>query len=79
MFVLGEFPWQIRVGDTTTGSDYVAPPLMLSAEVDADKEVTWSLGRYVGGDEIWTQPVVAGQAADDRSASLRISRHRFTA
>jgi len=52
-FVLGEFPWQIRVGDTTTGSDYVAPPLMLSAEVDADKEVTWSLGRYVRGAEIW--------------------------
>jgi ribosomal protein S27E len=54
VYVLGEFPWQIRVGDTTTGSDYVAPPLMLSAEVDADKEVTWSLGRYVTGNQIWT-------------------------
>ena len=53
VFVLGEFPWQIRVGDTTTGSDYVAPPFILSAEVDADKEVTWSLGRYVSGAEIW--------------------------
>jgi hypothetical protein len=52
-FVLGEFPWQVRVGDTTTGTDYVAPPFMLSAEVDADKEVTWSLGRYVDGREIW--------------------------
>jgi hypothetical protein len=52
-FVLGEFPWQIRVGDTTEGNDYVAPPFMLSAEVDADKEVTWSLGRYVSGAEIW--------------------------
>jgi len=52
-FVLGEFPWQIRVGDTTTGTDYVAPPFMLSAEVDADKEVTWSLGRYINGREIW--------------------------
>ena len=60
-FVLGEFPWQIRVGDTTTGSDYVAPPLMLSAEVDADKEVTWSLGRYVGGDEIWTSLSLPGR------------------
>jgi ribosomal protein S27E len=53
VFVLGEFPWQIRVGDTTTGFDFVAPPLMLSAEVDSDKEVTWSLGRYMSGDEIW--------------------------
>ena len=61
MFVLGEFPWQIRVGDTTTGSDYVAPPLMLSAEVDADKEVTWSLGRYVRGDEIWTSLSLPGK------------------
>ena len=59
--VLGEFPWQIRVGDTTTGSDYVAPPQMLSAEVDADKEVTWSLGRYVGGDEIWKSLSLPGK------------------
>jgi len=59
-FVLGEFPWQIRVGDTTTGSDYVAPPFMLSAEVDADKEVTWSLGRYVSGTEIWTSLALPG-------------------
>jgi len=60
-FVLGEFPWQIRVGDTTTGSDYVAPPFMLSAEVDAEKEVTWSLGRYVGGDEIWRSLSLPGK------------------
>jgi ribosomal protein S27E len=59
-FVLGEFPWQVRVGDTTTGSDYVAPPFMLSAEVDADKEVTWSLGRYVRGDEIWRSLSLSG-------------------
>jgi ribosomal protein S27E len=61
IFVLGEFSWQIRVGDTTTGSDYVAPPLMLSAEVDADKEVTWSLGRYVSGDEIWKSLSLPGK------------------
>jgi ribosomal protein S27E len=61
IFVLGEFPWQIRVGDTTTGSDYIAPPRMLSAEVDADKEVTWSLGRYVSGDEIWASLSLPGK------------------
>jgi ribosomal protein S27E len=60
-FVLGEFPWQIRVGDTTTGSDYVAPPMMLSAEQDSDKEVTWSLGRYVRGEEIWTSLALPGK------------------
>jgi hypothetical protein len=61
IFVLGEFPWQIRVGDTTTGIDYVAPPLMLSAEVDADKEVTWSLGQYVSGSQIWTSLALPGR------------------
>jgi hypothetical protein len=53
VFVLGEFPWQVRVGDTTTATDYVAPPLMLSAETNADKEVTWSRGEYVSGAAIW--------------------------
>ena len=31
-FVLGEFPWRVRVGDVVDVSDYVAPPLMLSSE-----------------------------------------------
>jgi hypothetical protein len=34
--------------------DYVAPPLLLSAETTgAGNEVTWSLGRYITGAEIW--------------------------
>jgi len=74
VFVLGEFPWQIRVGDTVTGSDYVAPPLMLSAEVDADKEVTWSLSQYLSGRQIWkslappgTPPAAVGIFANQPS------------
>lgn len=51
-FVLGEFPWQVRAGDVVHTSDYVAPPLMLSAEYTAD-EVTWSRGEYTSGREIW--------------------------
>jgi Domain of unknown function (DUF4178) len=54
IFVLGEFPWQIRVGDKATVVDYVAPPRMLSAEVTTDKEVTWSLGDYTNGKDIWS-------------------------
>jgi hypothetical protein len=80
-FVLGEFPWQIRVGDTTTGSDYVAPPFILSAEVDADKEVTWSLGRYVSGGEIWkslslpgTPPEPVGVFANQPSPFQGVTR-----
>jgi hypothetical protein len=53
VFVLGEFPWQVRVGDQVTAVDYVDPPHILSAEVTADKEVTWSLGEYAKGADIW--------------------------
>jgi ribosomal protein S27E len=53
VFVLGEFPWQIRVGDKANTADYVAPPKMLSAEINADKEVTWSLGHYLSGADVW--------------------------
>lgn len=51
-FVLGEFPWEVRGGDTVTVSDFVAPPYMLSSEETAD-ETTWTLSEYVPGTEIW--------------------------
>jgi Domain of unknown function (DUF4178) len=60
-FVLGEFPWQVRAGEKATAADYVSPPLMLSAEVNADKEVTWSLSEYISGAEIWTAFALPGQ------------------
>ena len=50
--VRGEFPWEVRVGDKATVSDYVAPPRMLSSEV-TDTEKTWSLGEYVTGARVW--------------------------
>ena len=53
VFVLGEFPWQVRVGEKATAADYVSPPRMLSAEASADKEVTWSLSEYTSGADIW--------------------------
>jgi hypothetical protein len=61
VFVLGEFPWQVRVGDTATVVDYVAPPQLLSAEVNADKEVTWSVGEYAEGLDIWAGLSLPGQ------------------
>ena len=51
-FVLGEFPWQVRVGDVVTTADYVAPPLMLSSET-TEEETTWSRGEYVDGKLLW--------------------------
>ncbi len=52
VFVLGEFPWQFRVGEAVYVEDYVAPPLTLSAERTED-EVVWSQGEYIRGDEVW--------------------------
>lgn len=60
VFVLGEFPWQVRVGETATVADYVAPPRMLSGEVTADKEATWSLGEYVDGADVWASLSLPG-------------------
>jgi hypothetical protein len=58
-YVLGEFPWQVRAGDAVTVSDYVAPPLMLSAERTTE-ETTWSLGTYVSGRDLWKAFAVPG-------------------
>jgi len=43
--VLGEFYWQVKAGETSLGSDYIAPPAMLSREA-TDSEATWSLCSY---------------------------------
>jgi Domain of unknown function (DUF4178) len=44
--VLGEFYWRVAVGETTTGTDHVAPPAMLSSE-SSSGEVNWSLSTYL--------------------------------
>jgi hypothetical protein len=51
-YVLGEFPWQVVVGEPAEVDDYIAPPLMLSSETMAG-EITWSLGEYYTGQQIW--------------------------
>src|SRR5207245_11591470 len=51
-FVLGEFPWQVRVGEHAVVTDFVHPPRILSSEKMAN-EVTWSIGEYMYGREIW--------------------------
>lgn len=42
---LGEFPWELRVGDEVLARDFVAPPYLLSAE-GYEGEITWSQGTY---------------------------------
>lgn len=58
-FVLGEFPWRVRTGDVAHTDDFVAPPLMLSAET-SDGERTWSAGEYVQPETVWQAFGLAG-------------------
>lgn len=51
-YVIGEFPWQVRVGETASVSDYISPPRVISSE-GSGKEITWSLGEYLAGRDIW--------------------------
>jgi hypothetical protein len=51
-YVLGEFPWQVRVGETADVADYISPPRVISSE-KTGKEITWSLGEYITGRDIW--------------------------
>jgi hypothetical protein len=51
-FVLGEFPWQVRVGESAEVSDYVSPPRVISSE-KTGKEITWSMGEYLTGRDLW--------------------------
>ena len=62
-YVMGEFPWRVKVGETVETADYIAPPGMLSAETTSD-EVVWSLAKYTPGAEIWQAFGLQGQAPE---------------
>jgi hypothetical protein len=61
VFVMGEFPWRVQVGETVTAKDYIAPPQMLSAE-ETEAETVWSVGEYTKGEEIWRAFQLPGKA-----------------
>lgn len=50
-YVFGEFPWEVRKGETVHSDDFIAPPLMLSSEKNGS-EITWSLAQYSTAVEI---------------------------
>jgi hypothetical protein len=60
-FVLGEFPWRVKVGETVIADDFVNPPTVLSSETTQD-EVTWSRGEYTAGGDIWKAFALPGSA-----------------
>ena len=50
-FVIGEFPWRVKLDERAQVDDYVAPPSMLSRET-TDNEETWTLAEYLDAAEI---------------------------
>jgi len=52
VYVLGEFPWRVRVGDSASCEDFIAPPFMLSSE-STSGETTWSRAEYMTGSQVW--------------------------
>jgi hypothetical protein len=72
-FVLGEFPWQVMVGEQVQVTDYVAPPKVLSAETTPE-EIVWSMGDYMAGADVWkafglTTPVPVASGAFENQPS----------
>jgi Zn-finger nucleic acid-binding protein len=51
-YALGEFNWQVQVGDKGRARDFIHPPYILSQDISAD-DFTWSHGEYLDPDEVW--------------------------
>jgi len=50
-YVMGEFYWRVKLGDTIKVADYVAPPFILSME-ESEEDIVWSQGIYIDREEI---------------------------
>ena len=65
IYVEGEFPWQVRVGDVVTADDYVAPPLGLSVEQSVDESGTdlqFTMMQHLDGAEVYRAFALAATA-----------------
>ncbi|MBI4867062.1 MAG: DUF4178 domain-containing protein [Candidatus Wallbacteria bacterium] len=59
VLVVGEFNWQVVVGETARVSDFVHPPLVVSREVTGN-EITWAVGEYASPETVWQAFKLAG-------------------
>lgn len=53
IFVIGEFYWRVKVGETVKVEDYISPPEILTREISEEEEI-WSIGEYVEADTVYT-------------------------
>lgn len=56
--VLGEFYWEVSIGEESEAREYINPPkgLSLSRELEGDgdrEEINWSVCHYVDGKDLW--------------------------
>ena len=65
LYVIGEFYWQVKVGESAKVADFIAPPKMLSCEISA-QEVTWSQGEYIEADQLYSAFSIKTPAATRR-------------
>jgi hypothetical protein len=68
-FVIGEFPWRVKVGEEVLADDFVHPPFVLSSETTSD-EVTWSQGEYTRGADLWKAFGLTGSAPQAKGVHL---------
>ena len=52
-YVIGEFYWQVRMGETVNLEEFISPPETLGVE-STEEELVWSVGTYVNSEEIKT-------------------------
>ncbi|MBI3392956.1 MAG: DUF4178 domain-containing protein [Nitrospirae bacterium] len=51
-YVMGEFPWRVKTGETAVVEDFISPPRVLSCE-RTENEINWSVGEHVEGEDVW--------------------------
>lgn len=84
VYVMGEFPWRVSVGEQAICDDYIHPPRILSREA-SDNETNWSVGEYTTGEEVWkhfklkgSPPPAIGVFANQPSPSAGSVRDAWT-
>lgn len=80
-FVVGEFPWLVKLDESARVHDYVAPPVMLSREITANEDV-WTASEYLAAEEIQTafalkQPLPKPIGVFANQPNPRTERHRL--